>query len=643
MTVRDFAERVLFGTSLEEKLGPPPAGITDQNRGNALIAPEVPSRPRGLELRQDGTRADFPGMSGIEDDHQRGRLLHFFANHELLATELMALVLLKFPDAPTEFRAGILSTLKEEQIHTKMYLGRMAQCGVEFGELPVNGFFWKMVSSVKTPLDYVTRLSLTFEQANLDYARGYAAIFGEAGDKKTAALLQRIYEDEIGHVSYGLKWFRQWKQDGSDWQQFVSGLQFPLSPSRAKGAFVFNEEGRREAGLDEEFIKELRVCGQSKGRTPNVFWFNPGGEESLVGARPKPSRATLEIERDLALLPAYLARREDVVMMPSMPATDFLAGLLDAGLELPELVTLDRIPEIRKRKIHGIRPWAHTPDAESLIQKMGVDAAPVSRDLFSKALHADFLKTLIEGQSCSFLCNPDCVGVRVSSVEEIESWVANSPYAFCILKAPFSTAGRERVICNTSDELSRKSWSAIRRLLCHHGSLVIEPWLERVKDFSMHYDMTKEGLVRRGVAVIENSRRGQFRRATVTNRFTDGLEKDLRRALFAGSSPRGHLVDFQEAVLEPHLGNLLEEHHFTGPIGVDTFFYRDEEGSLRWKPVVEMNPRFTMGRVALELARFSRSRKAVSLTVAHAGKGPADGICLTPVTPDTKWSAFLEC
>ena len=179
-----------------------------------------------------------------------------------------------------------------------------------------------------------------------------------------------------------------------------------------------------------------------------MFWFNPGGEESLVGARPNPSRATLEIERDLALLPAYLARREDVVMMPSMPATDFLAGLLDAGLELPELVTLERIPEIRKRKIHGIRPWAHTPDAESLIQKMGVDAAPVSRDLFSKASHADFLKKLIEGHSCSFLCKPDCVGAQVSSVEEIESWVANSAYPFCVLKAPFSTAGRERVICN---------------------------------------------------------------------------------------------------------------------------------------------------------------------------------------------------
>ena len=54
-----------------------------------------------------------------------GRLLHFFANHELLATELMALVLLKFPDAPAAFRKGVLETLKDEQEHTRLYIERM--------------------------------------------------------------------------------------------------------------------------------------------------------------------------------------------------------------------------------------------------------------------------------------------------------------------------------------------------------------------------------------------------------------------------------------------------------------------------------------------------------------------------------------
>lgn len=45
----------------------------------------------------------------------RGRLPHFFANHELLATEIMALARLRFPDAPAAVRGGVWQTLKDEQ------------------------------------------------------------------------------------------------------------------------------------------------------------------------------------------------------------------------------------------------------------------------------------------------------------------------------------------------------------------------------------------------------------------------------------------------------------------------------------------------------------------------------------------------
>src|ERR1019366_8753281 len=40
---------------------------------------------------------------------------------------------------------------------------------------------------------------------------------------------------------------------------------------------------------------------------------------------------------------------------------------------------------------------------------------------------------------------------------------------------------------------------------------------------------------------------------------------------------------------------------FTGPIGIDAFVYRDADGSVKLKPVVEINPRYTMGRVMVEL------------------------------------------
>ena len=56
-------------------------------------------------------------MYEIEQPRARGLLLHGFANHELLALELMGLTLLRFPDAPTAFRLDVARTLSEEQVH----------------------------------------------------------------------------------------------------------------------------------------------------------------------------------------------------------------------------------------------------------------------------------------------------------------------------------------------------------------------------------------------------------------------------------------------------------------------------------------------------------------------------------------------
>ena len=114
MELRDFAGQVLFAMTLEEKLRCP-ADITDEQPGPPVATPDLPGRPAELRFKLSGTaRGGFPGIRHLEQDRERGRLLHFFANHELLATELMALVLLRFPDAPAAFRKGVLQTLKDE-------------------------------------------------------------------------------------------------------------------------------------------------------------------------------------------------------------------------------------------------------------------------------------------------------------------------------------------------------------------------------------------------------------------------------------------------------------------------------------------------------------------------------------------------
>ena len=104
MELREFAESVLFATTLEEKLRAP-GDLTDENPGSALVTPAAPGRPANLVFKphDTGNKANFPACIGWNRTAERGKLLHFFGNHELLATELMALVLLKFPDARRHF------------------------------------------------------------------------------------------------------------------------------------------------------------------------------------------------------------------------------------------------------------------------------------------------------------------------------------------------------------------------------------------------------------------------------------------------------------------------------------------------------------------------------------------------------------
>jgi hypothetical protein len=42
---------------------------------------------------------------------------------------------------------------------------------------------------------------------------------------------------------------------------------------------------------------------------------------------------------------------------------------------------------------------------------------------------------------------------------------------------------------------------------------------------------------------------------------------------------------------------------YAGPAGIDAFVYRTPEAKCRLKPIVEINPRYTMGRLTLELMK----------------------------------------
>ena len=255
MELREWATRILSADTLEEKLVEPGL-LTDFTPGPPLLFDE-PTRPTSMGFNQRTKEQKLPSFQHHGNADNRAICLHRFAGHELLAVEIMAQALLAFPDAPKAFRKGIAHTLKEEQGHVKLYIKRMNELGVQFGDLPLYRHFWNHVPHLTTPIRYVSVMSLTFEMANLDFAPMYGKSFSHFGDDDSAALMAQILKDEINHVSFGFAWLQKFKGELDSWDAWTQSQGPLLTPKRAKG-FVLMEENRKAAGIPESWITRLQ-------------------------------------------------------------------------------------------------------------------------------------------------------------------------------------------------------------------------------------------------------------------------------------------------------------------------------------------------------------------------------------------------
>lgn len=256
MELRTFAIRVLYSDRLALKLARIDESLTDEAPGDSLRI-ENPVRPSNLQFAARRTAPAMPKAKSLHDPRKRAVAHHVMANHELQALEVMAMVLLAFPDAPGAFRMGMAHIMQDEQRHTRMHVQRCQELGLDFGDLPVNGWIWKKAQEYQSTLEYVAGLPLVFEGANLDHTVEFENYFVDAGDRRSGAIMRAIHKDEIRHVEFGLQWLRKFKRpEESDWQAWTSALHWPIRPSKARGE-LFQREARLQAGLTPDFIDKL--------------------------------------------------------------------------------------------------------------------------------------------------------------------------------------------------------------------------------------------------------------------------------------------------------------------------------------------------------------------------------------------------
>lgn len=251
----EFCQNILLGENLNDKFLSTPVEWTAYKE---FELPKSPGRRGSLSFSEK--RVKFPKAQNLNENDKKAMALHSFANHELLAIEMMASALLVYPhhtDEDIRFKKGILTALKDEQKHLGLYIDRINQLGYGFGDFPLNDFFWRQMEKLKTPAQYMAMMSLTFEAANLDFAQYYGAIFREFGDLVTAEIMDTVLEDEIAHVALGAHWMKKWRNDKTLWEYYRESLPWPLTPARSRG-IGFDPSLHEKAMNDFDFIQSLK-------------------------------------------------------------------------------------------------------------------------------------------------------------------------------------------------------------------------------------------------------------------------------------------------------------------------------------------------------------------------------------------------
>ena len=285
----------------------------------------------------------------------------------------------------------------------------------------------------------------------------------------------------------------------------------------------------------------------------------------------QPPASAVQMARDLALLPSWIAEEGDVVC-------DFQTS----------------VPEVEK---YQVKPWGWDLLVYRMLLQWDSKVKLPSREyidgirlLSSRTLAVSTLKELrdsspgfYEGES--FLC---------TSLEEIQDLLVRYPDV--IMKQLWSSSGKGlKPICGKFD-VPLLNWC--KRSIQMQGGVVLEPRYERILDFALEFVSDGEGHVSfNSYSVFLTNDHGQY-----SGNLLD-TDEHLEQYILSkyGAEDNAVINSLKEQIsliLSENLGR-----KYIGPFGVDMMLVKTASGEIKIHPCVEINVRFNMGQFASALSK----------------------------------------
>lgn len=180
-----------------------------------------------LEADADLPARELPLVAGLPSDlvltsptrvRRRGfgtpqrlaAFVHAIAHIEWNAINLAWDAVWRFGGLPRDFYDDWTRVAGEEALHFSMLRGRLRELGSEYGHLPAHDGLWETAEATRH--DLLARMALVprvLEARGLDVTPPLITKLRDQGDEATAAILEIVLRDEVGHVRIGSRWFHR--------------------------------------------------------------------------------------------------------------------------------------------------------------------------------------------------------------------------------------------------------------------------------------------------------------------------------------------------------------------------------------------------------------------------------------------------
>ena len=351
--------------------------------------------------------------------------------------------------------------------------------------------------------------------------------------------------------------------------------------------------------------------------------FNPEHDLAMAShlanfTAPHAGRA---LRADLCFLPGLWAEEGDAVLVDDADyaAKAFRRFLTVACIHRPMPQWLTK-QELSHHDISVVDPWGWDKAIRFQLERNGVKASvlpspdeiEVFRRLSHRRLAAETLKNIqAEGTTgVAFECNaPDEIEEKIIAYRQV------------VLKAPWSSSGRGVRFVDVMEENEKvqvqnvRGW--IKNTLQVQGSIMVEPYYNKVKDFAMEFESDGMGKINYlGLSLFHTANGAYTGNILATE---DEKMETLSHYISVD------LINNAKANIQAVLGPLFQG-KYRGPFGIDMMVVaaspqqteRSPQNNLL-HPCVEINLRRTMGHVALCLSPTEPSPKKRVMRICFEG------------------------